>query len=86
MTAARLAPAAVQALQHLRDLAVLLSPRLPCRRIDVAEVETIAAPQPHLVGRPHGHHDEAFELGGGHALPAETFGQLAQIDLLARRI
>ncbi len=44
MTAARLAPAAVQALQHLRDLAVLLSPRLPCRRVDVAEIETIAAP------------------------------------------
>ena len=40
-----------QTLQHHCDLAILLTPSLPGRFIDVAEIETIAAPQPHLVGR-----------------------------------
>ena len=73
----------VQTLQHLGDLAILLPPRLPGRLIDVAEIETIAAPQPHLVGRAHGHHHEALELRRRHALPAKPFGEVGA-DRLAR--
>ena len=47
-----------QTLQHLRDLAILLTPASARSLHRVAEIETIAAPQPHLVGRAHGHRPE----------------------------
>ena len=75
-----------QALQHLGDLVILLAPDLPPRFVDIAEIETIAGPYPHLVGRSHGHLDEASEVGRGQPLPGEPFGQIGADDLLARRI
>src|SRR5689334_25394067 len=53
---------AMQALQHLRDELVLVSPLLPARLIDIAEIKAIPQPHPHLVARAERDLEEPPEL------------------------
>src|SRR5689334_5924971 len=67
----RLPPRPYQALQHLGDRLVLVAPGLPRRIVNIAEVQTIAAPQPHLVRRPHRHRQIATEVRRSLPLPGK---------------
>ncbi len=53
--ASKLAPFAGQALQHLRDTLILIAPILPGAFVDVAQVQAVPDPNPHLIARGHGH-------------------------------
>src|SRR5918992_3700801 len=72
-----------QALQHFGDLVILLPPGLPDHLVDVAEIETVADPHPHLVGRAQGHDQEATEVRRLHPLPGKALGDVGA-DRLAR--
>ena len=62
-----------QSLQHLRDLLIFVSPDLPRRLIDIAEIQAIAAPQPHLVRRSQRHRQVTTKVRRRVALPRKAF-------------
>ena len=51
-----------QALQHARDHLIFVAPTGPTRLVDVAEIESVAQPYPHLVGRADRDSDKADKL------------------------
>src|SRR5258708_18387574 len=59
---AALFPTSDDALQHLGYCLVLIAPTMPRCFIDVSQVITESAPDPHLVGRTHADLNKAFEL------------------------
>ncbi len=70
------APTAVQLLQHLRDLLVFPTPRLPSRLVEITEIKTIAQPHPHLVARTKRDHKITLELRRRLLLLAVTLGNV----------
>src|SRR5215470_7070775 len=52
----------MQPAQHLRRLLIFLTPSPPRRLIDIAEIEGVTNPHPHLVGGCNSHHQKPFEL------------------------
>src|SRR5262249_1317963 len=71
----------VQALQHLGYGVILVTPAMPGGLIDVAEIERIARPYPHLVRRAHGDPQEPPELDNRARLLAEPFGNVDRYGL-----
>src|ERR1700693_1927271 len=78
-----IAPAATQPLQHLRDFLILISPMLPRRCIDVAEIMAIADPDANLIAGPNRHQKKAAELRTRSTLLGKTFRQV-RTDRFAR--
>src|SRR5581483_514406 len=76
-------PTSDHALQHLGDLLVFIAPTLPRRLVDVAQVETESAPNPHLIAPTHAYLYKAFEFGYRVALLGIAFCQI-DTDGLAR--
>src|ERR1044071_5321614 len=60
--ACTITPTATQTLQHLRDFLILISPTLPRRLVDIAEIMAIADPDTNLVAGPNRHQKKAPEL------------------------
>ena len=56
------AAATPQSMQHACDFLILGTPLLPRRLIDVAEIQAVSRPDPHLIGRRDRHRHEPFEL------------------------
>src|ERR1700761_2132069 len=68
--------AAIEALQHAGDLAIVALPLLGGGGRDIAEVATVQRPYLHLVGRADRHHQKATKLGARLALLAKAFGDI----------
>ena len=75
-----------QNLQLLGDDLIFVSPISPGLFIDIAKIERIARPNPHLIRRSDRHPEKAFELRFRLLLTAVTFGNIGTDGLLARRI
>ncbi len=56
-------PITPQAVQHPRDLLILIAPTLPGWLFDVAEIQCVSQPHPHLVARAHRDRQKSLELG-----------------------
>ena len=63
---------AVQTAQHPGDLLIVVAPVLPRRLVDITEVQAIARPEPHLVGRAQRDRQIALEFGLGLRLLGEA--------------
>jgi hypothetical protein len=81
-----------QALQHARDRLIFVSPLSPGRFVEIAKIERIARPYPHLVRRSDRHRQKAFELRLRTILSAVTFSDIRTDrfarppDLIAQRV
>ena len=62
-----------QSLQHLGYLLIRIAPDLPRRFIDITEIQTITAPQPHLVRRSQRHRQVTTKVRRRVALPRKAF-------------
>ena len=76
-------PLAAEALQHLRDRLIFVSPMLPRRLVDMTQVQAITCPNPHLITRSHRHLQIALELGCRPALLGKPFRDV-RADRFAR--
>src|SRR5690348_1692538 len=62
-SASSLFPASIDALQHLGNFLIFVTPTLPGRSIDITKIMAVANPYAHLVRRSDAHLDEALEFG-----------------------
>src|SRR3712207_1363667 len=73
----RLAPGlANEPMQHLGDLVIFVTPRRPSELVDIAEVQAITRPDPHLIRRTQRHPKKAPEFGSRQRLLAKPFRQI----------
>ena len=69
-------PLSDEALQHARDLTVLIPPSCACFLIEVFEIRAISQPNLHLIGRTNRHQEIALEFQIRLSLLAEAFGKI----------
>ena len=65
-----------EALQHLRNRLILVSPFSPDRLVEIAKIERLPRPHPHLVGRTDRHPQKALELRFRLLLAAVSLGDI----------
>src|SRR5690242_13133737 len=58
-----LVPTSIDALQHLGNFLILVTPTAPRFRAHVSEIVAVATPNAHLVRGPDAHLNEALEFG-----------------------
>src|SRR3954447_8009977 len=75
-------PTATQALEHPGDFLILVTPALPDGLFDIADIETVADPDPHLVTRTNRHGQKSFELRARCPLLGKAFSDV-RTDTLA---
>ena len=74
-----------QAVQHSRYHLILVTPSLPDGFVDVAEIERVTHPDPHLIARTDRQLQKAPKFRFRAFLATVTSATFAQMDLLARR-
>ena len=69
-------PASIDALQHLRDRLVFITPALPCLLVKLTKIVAVAHPYPHFICRTNRHLNKPLEFSNRVALLGKAFGQI----------